>query len=137
MSQTTIFAPLFAMVLLTFGIGMLMLRARIRAVRDGLNPGYFHFNRGARLPDELVKVSQHYENLFELPVLFYAACLALYVTDSVDMTGLVLAWVYVASRLVHAYVHLGHNRLRSRRRVFLLGMAVLFSLWIKLMLAIY
>lgn len=137
MSQTTIFAPLFTMVLLTFGIGMLMLRARIRAVRDGLNPGYFHFNRGARLPDELMKVSQHYENLFELPLLFYVACLALYVTDSVDLSSLVMAWVYVASRLAHAYVHLGHNRLRSRRRVFLLGMAVLFSLWVKLMLAIY
>ena len=137
MSQTTIFAPLFTMVLLTFGIGMLMLRARIRAVRDGLNPGYFHFNRGARLPDELMKVSQHYENLFELPLLFYVACLALYVTDSVDLSSLVMAWVYVASRLAHAYVHLGHNRLRSRRRVFLLGMSVLFSLWVKLMLAIY
>jgi len=134
MPQTVIFLPLFTMVILTFGIGILMLRARIKAVHEGLNPGYFHFNRGARLPDDLVKVSQHFGNMFELPVLFYVVVLALYITSSVDIPSLCLSWMSVASRLAHAYVHLGHNRLRSRRWVFLISTAVLFSLWVKFMI---
>jgi len=41
-----------------------------------------------------------------------------------------LAWGYVAARLVHAWVHLGGNRVRHRLRVFALGWLCLLGLWI-------
>ncbi|MBT9096440.1 MAPEG family protein [Methylovulum psychrotolerans] len=74
MQQALMVYPMVAMVLLTFVIGIWMLRLRIKAVKEGvLNPGYFLLNRGAKLPDGLAKVTQHYANLFEMPVLFYVS----------------------------------------------------------------
>ena len=79
MHQALIFLPLFAMFLLTFFIGLWLLKLRFKAVKkNGLNLGYFLLNKGAKQPDYLAKVTNHYTNLFELPDLFYVVCLMLY-----------------------------------------------------------
>ncbi|ASF47758.1 MAPEG family protein [Methylovulum psychrotolerans] len=134
MQQALMVYPMVAMVLLTFVIGIWMLRLRIKAVKEGvLNPGYFLLNRGAKLPDGLAKVTQHYANLFEMPVLFYVACLAVIVTRNTDWLSLGLAWLFVAARVAHAYIHTGHNGLKHRRLAFLAGTVVLALLWLRLL----
>jgi len=134
MQQALMVYPMVAMVLLTFVIGIWMLRLRIKAVKEGvLNPGYFLLNRGAKLPDGLAKVTQHYANLFEMPVLFYVACLAVIVTRNTDWLSLGLAWLFVAARVAHAYIHTGYNGLKHRRSAFLVGTVVLALLWLRLL----
>ena len=61
-------------------------------------------------------------------MLFYALCLVLHAIDAVSLTALVLAWLYVALRVVHASIHTGSNRLSRRLPVFLLGTGVLLAL---------
>lgn len=137
MKQDLILLPLFVMFLLTFAIGVWMLKLRFKAVReDGLNPGYFQLNRGAKLPDYLAKVTNHYENLFELPVLFYVVCLALYAGNKADVTYIGLAWLFVVIRYAHAYIHTTYNNLRHRRLVFLCGSLVLALMWVKLAVSV-
>ncbi|PPD45284.1 MAG: hypothetical protein CTY16_10310 [Methylobacter sp.] len=133
MKQALIVYPVFAVVLLTFVIGIWMLRLRIRAVKEeGLNPGYFLLNRGAKLPDGLAKVTQHYDNLFEMPVLFYVACLSVLATNSTDIVFLCLAWFFVGARYAHAYIHTTYNGLKHRRLAFLAGTSIVAAMWIKL-----
>lgn len=69
-------------------------------------------------------------NQFELPVLFHTCCIALYVTQGVDLLTLALAWVFAVLRYVHAYVHLTSNRVRLRSMVFRVGSVVLLALWV-------
>ena len=69
-------------------------------------------------------------NLLELPVLFYAACLALYVTGTVATLPLALAWTYVGLRAAHSLVHLTTNTVMVRLTFFALSNAVLIALWI-------
>lgn len=134
MKQSLIIYPVFAVVLLTFVIGIRMLRLRIKAVKDGnLNPGYFLLNRGAKLPDGLAKVTQHYDNLFEMPVLFYVACLSILATDNTDGVFIGLAWLFVAARYAHAYIHTTYNGLKHRRLAFLAGTTVVALIWLKLL----
>jgi hypothetical protein len=96
MKAELILYPVFAMIFLTFGIGILMLKLRFKAVReDGFNPAYFLLNRGAKLPDYLAKATNHYANLFELPILFYVAGLILYTGNKVDTIYLMLLWLFV------------------------------------------
>jgi hypothetical protein len=65
MNQDLILPPLCAMFLLTFAVAVRMLKLRIKAVsEESVNPGYFQLNRGAKLPDDLAKVTNHYANLF-------------------------------------------------------------------------
>lgn len=137
MKSSLILLPVFAMVLLTFGIGIWMIKLRFKAVReDGLNPGYFQLNRGAKLPDYLAKVSNHYANLFEMPVLFYFACLILYIEGTTGMFEMILAWVFVLFRYLHAFIHTTHNNLKHRRLAFLGGTTTLAVLWFWILIKI-
>lgn len=137
MSQDLIFLPLFAMFLLTFGIGVWMLKLRFKAVKDdGLNPAYFQLNRGAKLPDYLARVTNHYANLFEFPVLFYVAGLFLYAGHKVDSVYLGLAWAFVGIRYAHAYIHTTYNHLPHRRLAFLTGTLLLAAIWVRLFIQI-
>lgn len=130
MNQDLMLLPLIAMFLLTFLVGLRMLALRFRAVRkDNLNPAHFLLNRGGKLPDYLAKVSNHHANLFEWPLWFYVVCLILYAGKRVDLTYLVLAWLFVGLRSAHACVHMTYNNLRHRRHVFLYGILILLLIW--------
>ncbi len=77
-------------------------------------------------PDEgVVKASNNLDNQFEAPVLFYALCFTLYLVDGVNQLTLILAWFFVASRLLHAYVHVNSNYVPVRMRVFAAGLGSL------------
>lgn len=129
MQPIAILYPAFVMALLTFVVAVWLLHCRIKAVKAGLTPLYFKLNHGAKLPDYLVQATQHYDNQFEMPVLFYVVLLLAYVTQGVDLPMIGLAWAFVVTRVVHTVIHLSSNRLRWRRDVFLVGFAILVTLW--------
>ena len=129
--------PVIGMFFLTAGIALWMLKLRYRAVlKDGVNPKYFKLNKGAKLPDYVVQVTQHYENLFETPLLFYIAIILVLVLNLTDTGYVVLSWLYLSSRLVHAYVHTTYNKLLHRKNVFIVSSVILVALWLRLMLGI-
>ncbi len=133
MNQALLLYPAMAMALLTLGVGMLLLRARVTAVRSGdLNPAYFQYNRGAKLPGYLLRVEQNYSNQFELPVLFYALVTLLYTSQSASYLQLSLLWGFVLSRTVHSLVHIRLNRLLWRRNSFIAGFLLLIASWLLL-----
>jgi hypothetical protein len=41
-----------------------------------------------------------------------------------------LAWAYVATRLVHSMIHVTTNRVRHRFVIFSVGVAVLIAMWV-------
>jgi len=123
--------PMFAMVLLTATVLVIMFRSRVRAIREkALASAYFRTFQGGVEPEYAVKPARHFVNLFEAPTLFYAACLAGLVTQTANPAVLTLAWVYVAIRMAHAWIHIGRNRLRHRIPVYAASWAVLLALWI-------
>lgn len=131
MQQTWILYPLFVMVLLSIVVGLRMLQLRFRAVlQDGLPAAYFEYNRGGKAPAYMMRAEQHYINLYETPVLFYMVVMLIYVLNMTSVLTLSLAWAYVASRLLHAYVHMGQNRLVNRRRIFLGSIVLITLLWV-------
>jgi hypothetical protein len=68
-----------------------------------------------------VKINNNIRNQFEVPVLFYVTCLALAAAPTVPAAAVVIAWTFVASRVVHAYVHIYPNHVPTRRRAFMVG----------------
>jgi hypothetical protein len=69
-------------------------------------------------------------NLLEAPLLFYLACVLLFVTAGGSPTALALAWAYVACRLVHSLIHLSYNRVAHRLIAFAASNGVLVALWL-------
>ena len=137
MENTLILYPIFALVALTLGIGIRLGVLRFAAVRRGdLTPRFYELNRGGKMPDYLAKVSQNYDNLLELPILFYLLAVCLFITDKVDMAQLLLAWLFIASRYVHSYIHITDNKLRPRMRAFLLGVLLVIVMWVWFLLQV-
>lgn len=130
MTELRLVYPMFALVLLTGTVLVMLFRARVRAVQQGsVSSKYFRIYQGEVEPEQSAKASRHFTNLFEAPTLFYAACLAGLGTHDGSGLLLILAWLYVAVRVIHALVHLGGNRLRHRMRAYFAGWLILIAMW--------
>jgi hypothetical protein len=129
--------PMAVMVLLTGGVLLRLYLARVAAVRAGqIDVNFYRLHQGALEPESSQKIARHFVNLFEAPTLFYVGCLAAMVAGVVDWGLAGLAWGYVAVRLMHAFIHLGANRLRKRRNAYFVGWLVLLAYWIYLVVKV-
>ena len=133
MNRFHLFYPMFAMFLLSAGVLALLFAGRLRAVRAREVPlGYFKVYQGGAEPEYSAQRARHFTNLFEAPTLFYAVCLAAMVTHSANFALELLAWLYVAARLVHSAIHLGRNDVNQRLAAYFTSWAVLAAMWIYL-----
>ena len=133
MPELSLIYPMLAMVLLTFAVAMVLFRARVRAVREGHTPiTYFRTFQGAEEPEFLIKATRHFANLFEVPTLFYAGCLAAMVAGVAGPLMVALAWGYVIARLVHAVINIGSNRIRRRMSAYFISWLFLLAFWVAL-----
>ena len=135
MNQVVILYPVFVQVLLVYVVAALMSKARRRAIAtpDRENMKAVAMGKFA-WPDDAVKRAANYTNQFEIPVLFYAVVAFALIVKGADTIMIALAWVFVLSRLLHAYIHLGSNRVKTRAPVFMLGALVVLVMWVKLIL---
>jgi len=137
MDPSAIVYPAIAMFFLTFASIANMARVRIGAVQAGeMSVGFYRtYDEGAETP-RLRRVTRHVQNLFEVPPLFYVVLIFLYVTGTVTALAVGLAWLYVALRCVHAFVHLGSNNVQHRLIAFLSSGLVLAGLWLVLLIGL-
>jgi hypothetical protein len=134
-SQVAILYPVFAQVLLTAVVYFLLLAARYRAVQGaGRGTGADIAMGRYAWPEEAEKRAHNQRNQFELPVLFYAVTAFSLIVGAADFTMVVLAWAFVASRVLHAAIHIGPNRIRMRGPAFVLGFLIVTAMWVKLFL---
>lgn len=133
MSPNLLVFPMFAMVLLTFSVLIRMFRARTRLVREGqIDPSYFLIYQGQGEPEASAKLARHFTNLHEAPLLFHVGCVAAMALGVTGVVFLVLAWAYVATRVVHTVIHTGRNRIWPRVYAYLSSWIVLLSMWVVL-----
>ncbi len=138
MNSTYIFLPVIVMVAVTLLITLKLGKTRVKAVTEGrVSRKAFLTNQGHEFPEDLAKLERHYNNLLEMPVLFYLWTVILFITDKVDVVGIVFAWVYVALRLFHTYIHTGSNILMKRRKFFISSYVVLSFAWVWLTVKLY
>ena len=129
--------PMVMLVFFTFGMMFWMLKLRYKAVlKDGFDPKYFRLYNNEQssvaMPEYLVKVTQHFNNLLEMPPLFYLALIFLAALNITDTFYVVLSWGYLFSRLFHSYIHTNGNRVMKRKNAFIVSMAILMTLWVRI-----
>lgn len=135
-NQLAIFVPMLVVVALTFVAFIRMATGRGAAMKAGQDPRFYRAHQGAPEPEATVVAVRHYGNLFELPTVFYAACITAFVLGAVNVWALVFAWGYVVCRLAQSAVHLTYNNPAHRGGAFVLGVVFVLALWVKLALAI-
>lgn len=130
MTVQAILAPVFALVFLAFVLLLWMGRARFAAGRTGEvtpNPGS---PRTFAWPQKAQQVADSFHNQLELPIFFYALVPLAMFTRQADLLFVLMSWVFVATRYLHAFVHTGPNRLSQRFPLFLAGAVVLMAMWL-------
>ena len=133
-SQNLILLPVAAQVLLTCVVLLLMARARSRSMHArGKTAQDLALATASDWDAAARKASNNYNNLFEIPVLFYLATAFALITRMVDVWMLVLAWVFVASRVLHSVVHLTTNIVNWRGPIFLVGFVTVVAMWVLLL----
>lgn len=130
MQQSLIFQPVLVLVALTLVMYARLVFARMAAVKNKqVSAKYYRLLQGDTQPDKVAAMDRNIVNLFELPVLFYAAALVAYVTASVDAWLLALAWLFALSRVAHSVVHTTSNQVMQRLKLFVVGYLALIAIW--------
>ena len=128
MTGFEMFWPLMAHAFLVFCLYALLVVRRAAVVRSG-KVERIAFRENLAEPEESRVVNRAIANQFELPVLFYALSVLLFITEADNIVAVVLAWIFVAARYVQAAMQLTGNLL-LRRLFFMIGFVTLFLMWL-------
>lgn len=122
-----------AMVLLTFVVGVIAVKARFASVMSGnVSVKYYQLMQGSDVPDIVIKTTRCFNNQFEIPVLFYVVC-TLYISLGVESSvGLMFAWFFVVFRCIHAFIHLTYNNIIHRLSSYWLAFVSVIAMWLNL-----
>jgi hypothetical protein len=131
MSSTAIFWPLIVQTILIYVVYLLVVTRRVKSVKEG-KARASDFKIPTMEPEPSATAARNLINQFELPLLFYVVCILLHLVNAVSYLVLVLAWLFVITRIVHMAVHTTSNKVRIRRPIFVLGFVVNGLLWIYL-----
>ncbi|WP_262028852.1 MAPEG family protein [Microvirga sp. Mcv34] len=130
MSITAILLPVYVQVAMTVLLLLWMGSSRLGSLRAG-HVKVKDIALGERnWPTRILQVQNSYHNQFELPVLFYVLVILALITRKADMLFVVMSWMFVASRLVHAAIHTTSNKVSQRFMAFVVGVLILVAMWV-------
>ena len=130
MSVPMILAPLFVQVALTFALLLWMAFSRARALKQRQTKLADIALGQPNWPAAAQQISNCYNNQFQLPMLFYVLTIVAMMTRHADFLFVVMAWIFVLTRIVHAYIHTGTNYVRHRFNAFAVGVFILLIMWV-------
>lgn len=138
MNQTKILAPFVGVMLLTLVVWFYMYGRRLPFIMSSkLSPDQLTPLEFARLsPPRVANPSDNLKNLFELPTLFYAVVLYLYVAHRVDWSYLIAAWVFFGFRVLHSVVHCTFNLVPLRFWLYVISALALWFMILRIALTV-
>lgn len=130
MTAADFLLPVFIQVLLTFVLHTLMARERVGSILRGEIKVKDIALREPNWTKRGLQLGNSYHNQLELPMLFYVLVAFILITRVGDTLLLSLAWFFVLSRLVHAYIHTTSNKVVYRFRAYIVGALALMAMWV-------
>ena len=122
---------MFVLVILTMVIMVLTARVRIESVQSGTVPqSYYSLMEGHDIPDFVAKTTRNFNNLFEVPTLFYAGGAVYLALDQAGQLPIISAWIFVAARVMHGIIHLIYNNVLHRLVIFAIGNLSVLVMWL-------
>jgi hypothetical protein len=130
MTIQMVLLPVFVQVALTFGLLIWMGLTRAGSLKRGETKMRDTALGQPAWPEQPTKISNCYNSQFQIPLLFYVLVVLAWITKQADLIFVVMAWTFVISRLVHAYVHTTSNHVPTRFNCFAFGVIVLLLMWL-------
>jgi hypothetical protein len=128
MENNYIFVPVIIQVALTLWLYIYLAIAKSRAVKLGEVDEDRRALHDDAWPDSVLQINNCIRNQFEVPLLFYVLIVILWSIGGANIYVHVAAWVFVLSRIGHAFIHTGSNYVPLRRKYFMAGCFILIGL---------
>ena len=130
MSLASVLLPLFVQVALTFVVLFWMGNTRVGALkREEVKVPDIALGQH-NWPARVMQIGNNYHNQLQLPVLFYVLVILAWITRKADLLFVVMSWIFVISRVVHAWIHTSTNEIQQRFYAFAVGSLVLLIMWV-------
>ncbi|MGI9403492.1 MAG: MAPEG family protein [Hyphomicrobium sp.] len=130
MSVTSLLIPVFVQVALTFALISWMWSQRGAAIKSGQVKYSDVSLREPMWPKRATQIGTCFQNQLETPILFYVVIAPALITRMTGVVFVTLAWTFVASRLLHAYIHTGTDNVKMRFYAMLVGVIILGAIWV-------
>jgi hypothetical protein len=122
--------PVFVLVGLTFALLLGMATMRTRALAGGEAKMKDVALGEPNWPTRAAQIGNCFSNQFEIPLLFYILIALALPLRRADLVIVLLSWVFVVTRFVHAGIFVTSNDLRQRGPAWFAGVLVLFAMWL-------
>lgn len=130
MTVTDLLLPVFVQLGLTFFLMFWMGLLRREALNSGSVQPRDIALRQPNWPPRTLQVANCFHNQLELPMLFYVLVAFILITSTNSLAFVILAWVFVLARLVHAYIHTGANDVSARALAIGVSAVALVAMWV-------
>lgn len=130
MSVQAVLLPVFVLIGLAFALLLGMAFARTKSLRSGETRFENIALREPNWPLRTTQIGNCFSNQFEVPVLFYVLIALALPLRHADLVIVVLSWVFVITRFVHAGIFVTSNNVPQRGLVWFAGVLVLLAMWI-------
>jgi hypothetical protein len=130
MSVQMVLLPVFVLVGLTFALLLWMGGARRQALVGGETKVRDVVLGQPNWPVRATQIGNCFKNQFELPLLFYILIALALPLRHADLFIVLMSWVFVVTRFVHAGIFVTSNDLNRRSLAWFAGALVLFAMWI-------
>ena len=84
-------------------------------------------------PDRLRSARQQYQNMFEIPIIFYLLCLLNIYFNNYNQFDIVMAWGFVIFRMIHFFIRLQNQKninIIPRTFIFIISLIFLTIGWV-------
>ena len=142
MENAPILQPVVALVIWTMLMWLWMYVTRIPAMKqakidiDNLSGGKGP-DLDSILPPEVQWKAHNYNHLLTEPTLFYVVCLVLALIGYGNGLNLIIAWVYVALRVLHSLIQVTVNKVKYRFLAFALSSLCIIALTLHAAIAVF
>lgn len=82
---------------------------------------YFKTYSSGQADERSILVGRHLDNQFQVPLFFFMLVVATLSLGLADIVLVMNTWFFVLTRFLHAYIHLGTNKVLHRAKAFGLG----------------
>ena len=125
--------PMVAMFALTAVVWLLMVIARNGAIfLQVASVKYYRDYHSDAPPEWIERPARTFNNLLQVPTLFYVVSLLMLSLPWADSTQVTLAWMFGGSRLLHAIIYIGFNYVPLRFAMYTIGCITLGVMWIRI-----
>jgi hypothetical protein len=122
--------PVFVLIGLTFFLLIWMAGARRNALVGGQTRIRDIALGQPNWPERSTQIANCFANQFEIPLLFYILIAIALPLRRTDLVIVLLSWVFVVTRFVHAGIFVTSNDLNRRSLAWFAGVLVVFAMWV-------